>query len=196
MKKIILIVGGIIIVAILGCGIWAYQQATNDEARTDIVSPLVTTTAPVQANITTPTLTVTPVPNQKFLFPAGGEYFNLNITTPEVYKISWTPFLLKEHESLEFWLSRVGKDVSIRLFDYGNEPVRNLNLESGTADWAVTYDRVLDYGDSTYQYQLTIRKVKQLNCFKGEKCEDPTGPSYEIVSEIISKPFHMYGPLS
>lgn len=51
MKKIILIVGGVIIVAVAGRLIWAYQQVQNDEARMANAPVVATTTPePVQTN--------------------------------------------------------------------------------------------------------------------------------------------------
>lgn len=61
MKKIILIVGGIILVAVLGRGIWAYQQMKKDEAKINNASPLIVDTVATSTVSTVSALAPAPV---------------------------------------------------------------------------------------------------------------------------------------
>lgn len=60
MKKIILIVGGVVLVAVLGRGIWAYQQMKADETKVGALAPTATTVSE-QSILVAPTKAPAPV---------------------------------------------------------------------------------------------------------------------------------------
>lgn len=91
MKKIFLIVGGIIFIAIAGRAIWAWQQVKNDEAGVANTPALVVTPTPEPAqtntNTQTPPVASATSSNLVLLTPAGAASYKIGDTI----HISWAP---------------------------------------------------------------------------------------------------------
>lgn len=188
-----LVISLLIIIIVLVVGGGAYLFFKNSQ-------PILESSTQEQLPVVDKNTSVTPL---GFIFPRGGETFPLNLTTPEVHKISWTPFSLGKDESLFFTLSKIGTGIEYNIYagEREGQRIKNIDVKNGTADWVLDDVIIEDYGGLDYQYNLTIQKIKHMpsippDCGGDEFCPPDGDPNNAIILEIISKPFYISGPFS